>query len=85
LEFLELAAADDRAYLRTAKAAEAFGVTPEAIHRWHRLGYVDPVATSKRDGSLWEFSALAEAEKRARDAAVATSGTDKRARRTFAA
>jgi len=78
-------APDDRVYLTTAQAAEEFGVTQDCIRRWRKLGYLKPAVTSSRGRSLWEFGALARAELLARDAAIATSGSDKRVRRNLAA
>jgi len=78
---LPAAAPDGKTYLSTSQAAEAAGVQPPAVRRWVRIGYLDPVARDEHGRSLYEFSAVMDAEKMARDAAVRTSGTAKRATR----
>jgi hypothetical protein len=79
------AACDGETYLTAAEGGEAFGVSAAAVRRWKRLGYLKAAVTDGRGRSLYSFTALAEAEKIARDAAIATSGTDKRVRRNIAA
>lgn len=74
-------APDGKTYLSTAQAAQAAGVQPPAVRRWVRVGYLEPVATDARGRALYEFDAVMGAEKLARDAAVRTSGTAKRATR----
>lgn len=75
-------APDGRVYLTVRQAAEAAGVKPPAVRRWERLGYLTRVATDSRGHAIHELSAVLGAEKLARDAAVRTSGCDKRARRS---
>ncbi|HEV2255383.1 MAG TPA: hypothetical protein VGS06_19555 [Streptosporangiaceae bacterium] len=72
-------APDGEIYLTTAQAAQAMGRKPPAIRRWVRIGYLPEAAPG-----LYAFSAVAAAEKRAREAAIRTSGTDARARPNFA-
>ena len=72
-------APDGKVYVTTAQAALAMGRKPPAIRRWVRIGYLAEAAPG-----LYEFSAVTAAEKKARDAAIRTSGTDARARPNFA-
>lgn len=72
-------AQDGEIYLTTAQAAAAMGRKPPAIRRWVRIGYLAEAAPG-----LYRFSDVTAAEKRARDAAIRTSGTDIRARPNFA-
>jgi predicted site-specific integrase-resolvase len=78
-------AANEKIYLTTAQAAEAFGVSPDAVRRWVRVGYLEPAVRGERGRLLFEYVAVGRAEKMARDAAIATSGTDRRVRRKLAA
>lgn len=71
-------APDGEIYVTTAQAAAAMGRRPPAVRRWVRIGYLAEAAPG-----LYAFSAVCAAEKRARDAAVRTSGTDARARPDF--
>jgi len=84
--FLPAPGPDGKIYLTAARAGEAFGVKPDTIRRWERIGYLAAVPGSREaGGALYEFTAIGRAEKRARDAAIATSGTDRRVRRHIAA
>lgn len=71
-------APDGEIYVTTAQAAKATGRQPPAIRRWVKLGYLVEVAPG-----LYALSAVTDAEARARDGAVRTSGTDTRARPRF--
>ena len=77
------AAFDGETYLTAAEGGEAFGIGAAAVRRWKRLGYLQAAVPGRPE--LYAFTALAEAEKKARDAAIATSGTDKRVQRNIAA
>ena len=72
-------APDGQIYVSTAQAAAAMGRKPPAVRRWVRIGYLAEAAPG-----LYRLSDVAAAEKRARDAAIRTSGTDTRARPNFA-
>ena len=58
-------APDGEIYLTTAQAAEAMSVTPPARRRWVRIGYLAGVGPG-----FYAFSAVAAAQKAARDAAA---------------
>jgi len=70
---------DDETYLTAAQAARVFGVAASTFTGWVRKGYVAAVPGSSR--RLYRLPDVACAEKKARDAAIRTSGTTKRVRR----
>ena len=53
--------------MTTARAAEAMGVKPAAVRRWVRIGHLPEAVPG-----VYAFSAVAAAEKAARDAAART-------------
>jgi len=79
------AAPDGCTYLSTAQAADLFGLTPAAIRRWVRVGYLKPRAKDARGHALYDLQDVTEAEFLAREAAIRTAGTDRRVRRRIAA
>ena len=60
-------APDGEVYVTMAQAAEAMGVKPAAVRRWVRIGHLPEAAAG-----VYALSAVAAAEKAARDAAART-------------
>lgn len=60
-------APDGEIYVTTAQAAEAMGLKPPAIRRWVKIGYLPEAAPG-----VYAFSAVAAAERLARDAEART-------------
>lgn len=75
----------DETYVVTKTAAELMGVTPSTITHWRTNGYLAPIPGSPPHKPLYRWADVIEAEYLARQAAIRTSGTDKRVRRTIAA
>jgi hypothetical protein len=78
-------AADGLIYLTSAQAGELMGVSPAAVLRWERVGYLPAAGKGERGRRLYEYGAVITAEFQAREAAIRTSGTDAQVRRHFAA
>lgn len=74
---------DGRIYLTTAQAAKVFGVAACTISQWKARGYLQPLAGSPDRKPLYEYGALAEAEHRAWQNALRTSGSDRRIKRRW--
>lgn len=71
-------AADGRVYLSTKGAAELFGVRACTISSWKTKGYLRPLDGSPPRKPLYSYDDLVQAEYTAWQAALRTSGTDKR-------
>jgi predicted site-specific integrase-resolvase len=71
-------------YLTNAQAAMAFGVAPSTVSGWVRAGYLTAAGARGRR-AVYRLADVAEAEYQARQAAIRTSGSDKRVRRIRAA
>jgi hypothetical protein len=78
-------APDGVTYVVTKTAAALIGVAECTITRWRHLGYLEPVPGSPPRRPLYRWPDVVEAEYRARQAAIAASGTDAQVRRLRAA
>ncbi|MER7361905.1 hypothetical protein [Nonomuraea wenchangensis] len=63
------------------QAALLKGVKPATVDRWVRIGYLAPIPGCPPRRRLFKVSDVDEAEQRAYEAAVRTSGSDKRVHR----
>ncbi|MFF3443623.1 hypothetical protein [Streptosporangium sp. NPDC002721] len=63
------------------QAAAIKGVTAKTIDRWVRVGYLAPIPGSQPGLRLFKLDDVDDAETRAYEAALATSGSDKRVTR----
>jgi Helix-turn-helix domain len=71
---------DGHIYLTTQRAAELFGVNHSTVSNWRRSGKLTPFCTVAGK-PVYRMVDVARAEQAAREAALRTSGTDKRVRR----
>lgn len=71
-------APDGRIYVNTTQAAEAMGVTKTTIGRWRSHSYLEPLPGSPRRKPLYAWDDVVEAEHRAWQAGLSTSGVDPR-------
>jgi len=76
---------DGRILMATTLAADVLGVNPSTVSRWRSLGYLSPAPGGTARKPLYAWDDVLEAQRLARDAAIATSGSDKRVRRNMAA
>ncbi len=74
-------AEDGEIYLTTTDAAREFGVAHNTVSGWRSRGLLIPIPQSPPHKPIYRFIDVAMAEKKARDNAIRTSGTDKRVRR----
>lgn len=74
---------DGERYVTRKHAAQLAGVAPVTITHWVRMGYLKPLDGCPPRRLLFRLDDVAEAEKQAHDAAVRTSGSDKRVIRRF--
>lgn len=74
-------AADGLTYVTTTTAARLLGVAPVTITGWKALGYLTPVPGSPPGKPLYLWDDVLDAEYERRQAALRTSGSDKRCRR----
>lgn len=72
------------ARLTAAEAALYFGLTPQAINRWHALGHLKTVGKNSRGHKTYVFSELLLAEKRTRRHINSSRNTQRRPTRTAA-
>ena len=71
-------AANGVVYLCTRQAAELFGVACCTISSWKTKGYLRPLDGSPPRKPMYAYDDLVQAEYTAWQAALRTSGTDKR-------
>lgn len=76
---------DGHLYVTRAQAAHLKGVTPAAIGGWIRRGYLKPVPGSTPRRQLFRLDDVDAAEAAAYEAALRTSGSDKRVERRLTA
>ena len=74
-------AANGVIYLHTKAAAELFGVACCTISSWKTKGYLCPLPGSPPRKPMYSYDDLVQAEYSAWQAALRTSGTDKRIKR----
>lgn len=74
---------DGEAYVTRQQAAELKGVKPRTVDRWVRIGYLKPVEGCPPRRRLFRLADVDEAELKAYQAAVRTSGSDKRVTRAI--
>lgn len=74
---------DGERYVTRAHAAELKGVSTDTLDGWVRKGYLSPVPGCPPRRRLFRLADVDEAELKAYQAAVRTSGSDKRVTRAF--
>lgn len=72
---------DGEQYVTRQQAATIKGVTDKTIDRWVRVGYLTPIPGSQPGLRIFRLDDVDNAETRAYEAALATSGSDKRVTR----
>jgi len=72
---------DGKVYVTTATAAKLLRVAPCTISTWRSKGYMEPMAGSPPRRPVYAWADVLEAEFRARQNAIRTSGTDAQVRR----
>ena len=74
-------ASDGLIYVTTATAARLLGVAPCTVTSWKAKGYLRPVTGSPVRRPVYAWDDVMEAEFRARQNAIRTSGTTKQVQR----
>lgn len=76
---------DGEEYITRQQAAALMGVKPDTIATWERRGHLVRVEGCPPRRPLYRMADVVEAEFKAREAAVRTSGAETRVRRNFRA
>jgi predicted site-specific integrase-resolvase len=73
---------DGLTYVTSATAAALLGIAPPTIRSWRAKGYLRPVPGSPSRKSVYLWDDVLEAEHKARQNAIRTSGTNRQVQRT---
>lgn len=76
---------DGEEYVSRQQAAKLMGVAPNTISTWVARGHLTRVPGCPPRRPLYRMADVVEAEFKAREAALRTSGSEARARRNFRA